>query len=246
MKLTRSPIIARLLGCAVLPAALAAGPVSGVTAPITHGPLLIHTLNSASGNWSGYASTKGPFTTVSASWKQPAVKCTNQTTYSSFWVGIDGDGSNTVEQTGTEADCVSGKPVYSAWHEFYPAAPKNFNVTVRPGDALHGSVTEATGGVYTLTLTDTTQHWIARARATVKSAKRHSAEIIAEAPSSLSGVLPLADFGKVSFTSAKANGSLIGNLSPDKITMETSGGVVKAQPSALTSHENFSVTWHHV
>ena len=29
-----------------------------------------------------------------------------------FWVGLDGDTTNTVEQTGTEADCSSGTAVY--------------------------------------------------------------------------------------------------------------------------------------
>lgn len=246
MKITKAAIMARVLGCALVPAAVAAGPVSSVAAPLSHGPLLIHTFNSTSDNWSGYASTKGPFTTVSASWVQPAAKCTSETTFSSFWVGIDGDGSNSVEQTGTEADCRSGKPVYSAWHEFFPAPSKNFDAPVKPGDVIHASVTDASGGADTVTLTDSTEHWIGTAHATVNPSKRHSAEIIAEAPSSLSGVLPLTDFSKVSFTGAQANSSLIGHLSPDKITMETNTGVVEAQPSALSSDENFTVTWKHV
>ena len=46
------------------------------------------------------------------------------------------------------------------------------------------------------------------------------------------------------FTDSLANGTAIGGHSPIKITME-SGGVVKAQPGALSSNKNFSVTWHH-
>ena len=55
----------------------------------------------------------------------------------------------------------------------------------------------------------------------------------------------MADFGTVKFTDSHANGTAIGSHSPIKITMESSGGTVKAQPSGLSSSENFSVTWHH-
>src|SRR5690348_707254 len=68
--------------------------------------------NSTSSNWAGYAVTGGTYTTVTSNWVQPAVTCSS-TAYSSFWVGIDGDTSSTVEQTGTEADCNGSTPVYS-------------------------------------------------------------------------------------------------------------------------------------
>src|SRR5438034_4780290 len=91
---------------------------------------------STSSNWSGYSAVNGRYTTVSASWKQPTASCTSQTTYSSFWVGLDGDGSNTVEQTGTSADCSGGSPRYYAWYEMYPKYPVNLALAVRPGDSL--------------------------------------------------------------------------------------------------------------
>lgn len=67
------------------------------------------------------------------------------------------------------------------------------------------------------------------------------------APSGSRGVLPLANFGTVSFSSCTADGVAISsNPNPDEIVMETSGGVVKAQPSSLGSGgESFSVTWQH-
>jgi hypothetical protein len=71
--------------------------------------------------------------------------------------------------------------------------------------------------------------------------------VIAEAPSSSGGVLPLANFGTVSFSSCTANGAAIGsNPNPDAITMVTSGGTVKAQPSGLgAGGASFSVAWKH-
>jgi hypothetical protein len=72
-----------------------------------------------------------------------------------------------------------------------------------------------------------------------------------EAPSE-SSVLPLADFGVVDFFDCEAtvNGVTgpIGDAAwqNDALTMETSAGVVKAAPSALTSDgSDFSVAWKH-
>src|SRR5436190_4132645 len=83
----------------------------------------IHRLkHGTSSNWSGYAAfgTPGSFNSVSASWVQPSVTCTSKNTYSSYWVGLDGYNSSTVEQLGTEADCSSGAAKYYAWYEMYP------------------------------------------------------------------------------------------------------------------------------
>jgi hypothetical protein len=57
-------------------------------------------------------------------------------------------------------------------------------------------------------------------------------------------VLPLASFGTMKFTNAHANGRAIGRLNPNEIITETSGGVIKAEPSTLGILENFLVTWH--
>src|ERR1035438_10402374 len=57
-------------------------------------------------NWSGYAATTGTYTSVSASWTQPKGTCTSGDQYAAFWVGLDGYSSSSVEQTGSEVDCV--------------------------------------------------------------------------------------------------------------------------------------------
>lgn len=199
--------------------------------------------NSTSSNWSGYAVTGSRYTSVSASWTEPSVSCSG-TAYSSFWVGLDGDTSNSVEQTGTDADCSGSSPQYYAWYEMYPKYPVNLSGTVRPGDHLTASVTTDGKGGFTLTITDSTQGWTNTTNAKLHSAALASAEVIAEAPSSRSGVLPLANFGSVSFTNATANGTPLGNLSGlDPITMQ-SGSTVKAQPGNI-SGGNFSVAWKH-
>ena len=155
-------------------------------------------------NWAGYAAAgqPGTFTSVSASWTQPAVTCTAQQTFSSFWVGLDGDGTQTVEQTGTEADCNNGAPTYQGWFEMFPNAPVFYNNAVAPGDAMSASVVANGGGAFTLTLSDQTQGWTQITDQTSATAQLGSAEIIAEAPSDANSVLPLSNFGTVNFSNA--------------------------------------------
>ena len=232
-----------IVGVLAIAAALSAT-AGGATSTTRHGRM--HKIsNSTSTNWSGYAVTGSRFTQVSSTWKEPQATCSG-TAYSSFWVGLDGDTSNTVEQTGTDADCSGSTPQYYAWYEMYPKYPVNFNNKVVPGDTMNASVTTDGRGNFTLTVADTSQGWSRTVSAKLKSAKLSSAEVIAEAPSSSSGVLPLANFGTVNFTSAKANNTTLtsstANLDP--ITM-ANGSTVKAQISNSMNAGAFSVAWHH-
>jgi hypothetical protein len=198
-------------------------------------------------NWSGYAASGGTYTSVSSSWVEPAGTCSSSDQYSSFWVGLDGYSSTTVEQTGSEVDCSGGTPQYYSWYEMYPANPVNLSDPVQPGDHLTGSVTYTGSNSYTLQLADTTQGWSHTITKTLSGAPRSSAEVIAEAPccTSSNGILPLANFGTVNFTGATANGSAVGNFSPTAMNMATakSKGVQEDSVSPLTGGENFTVTW---
>jgi hypothetical protein len=216
---------------------------AGAHSVVRHGAPNHRITRSTSTNWAGYSATGGRFTRVSATWKQPTATCTAATAYSSFWVGLDGDGTNTVEQIGTDADCSGGKPVYYAWYEMYPKFPVNLSLTIRPGDSLSASVTTNGTGSFTLTIRDTTSGRSFTTIQKLRRAKLGSAEVIAEAPSS-GGVLPLANFGSVAFSAATVNGQPIGNFHPDRINM-VSGTTTKATTSALSNGTAFSVTWHH-
>jgi hypothetical protein len=242
------------LGAVAITTAVCSGGFAAATSAITvhHGALRVASApnqkisNSTSSNWSGYAVTGGRYTTVSASWTQPSVNCSQTPTgWSSFWVGLDGDGTNTVEQTGTEADCSSGSAVYSSWYEMYPKYPKNYSNTVSPGDRFSARVTTDGTGNFTLYLADTTRGWSHTTSARTRGAKLGSAEAIAEAPSSSGGVLPLADFGSVAFSGMTVNGATVTSSTPgiDQINM-VSGGTTKASTSGI-SGGNFSVTWKH-
>jgi hypothetical protein len=211
-------------------------------------PMMPHTAQNAAAttmNWAGYATagTAGTFTSVSSSWTQPAVTCGGANTFSSFWVGLDGDGTPTVEQTGSEADCSNGTAVYAGWYEIFPNAPVFYNQPVQPGDAMSASVTANGGGSFALTLTDTTQNWTQTTNQTVNGAELGSAEVIAEAPSSQTAVLPLSDFGTANFTGATVNNQPIGGANPDNLTLVSANGAPEATPSALAGQNSFSVTF---
>lgn len=198
-----------------------------------------------SSNWSGYASAgaNGHYTKVSGAWTEPTGTCTSGNKYSSFWVGLDGYNSGSVEQTGTDVDCSGSTPVYYGWYEMYPAFPVNFSNTVRPGDHFTASVTFSGTSTFTLVLSDTTRGWSHTITKSQSGLARSSAECIVEAPSSSSGVLPLANFGTLNFSNCLSNGSVIGNQSPIQIIMVDSSGLQKDSISALSSGENFTAKW---
>jgi hypothetical protein len=97
-------------------------------------------------------------------------------------VGLDGDGTNSVEQTGTEADCNGGAAAYQGWFEMFPQAPVFYDNPVQPGDEMSASVVANGAGAFTLTLTDSTQGWTQTTGQTSDTAQLGSAQVIAEAP----------------------------------------------------------------
>jgi hypothetical protein len=210
-------------------------------------PLFIHSFSrnatTTSTNWAGYAANGSTYTSVSTTFRQPSVNCSQGDGYSSFWVGLDGYSSNSVEQTGTEADCSGGSASYSAWYEMFPAFPVTYSNRVRPGDTITATVTYVGSNKFTLKLADSTQGWSRSVTKSLRNAPRSSAEIIAEAPSDASGPLPLDDFGTATFTSATVNGSSLGNTHWDSIDMVDSSGTTQATTSGLSGGSSFSVTW---
>jgi hypothetical protein len=195
------------------------------------------------------------------SWTVPTVNCSKTpSTYSSFWVGIDGYSSSTVEQTGTDSDCSGSTPRYYAWYEFYPAGSVLISsVPVSPGNKLSASVTYS-GTEFTISITNVTTGKTFSKSSRVSGARRTSAEWIAEAPccTGSGGILPLADFGTVDFgsdytgvsgTNDATDGAISGPISEFgssvfSITMVSSGGANEAVPSALTADgTSFDVVW---
>jgi len=201
-----------------------------------------------SSNWCGYAAVSsvsspadGFVDSVTGDWVIPTLTPnSSQSTYVATWVGIDGFSDGTVEQIGTEQDCVNGVQENYAWIEFYPGPSRMTGLTVNTGDSFTASVAYEGGNLFTLSITDlTTGQSYSRTRSA--NAQRQSAEWVVEAPSSTQGVLPLANFSEVNFTDAQFtdnNGTTyaidgLGSGTYAAINLNDPNGGT-ANPSALT------------
>jgi hypothetical protein len=208
-------------------------------------------------NWSGYAlsTPAGAVSHVAGNWKVPAVASTNSG-YSSAWVGIDGWSNGTVEQIGTDSDYLNGHARYYAWYEMYPAAPVNLTMTITPGDTISATVDYVGSNQFALSITNVTTNSTFSTTQTSSTAQLSSAEWIQEAPSSFTGVLPLANFGTINFSGANAtvNGtnSLADNAGSGttlfQVDMANRNGSLKTTTSTLSdaatpAPSSFSVTF---
>jgi len=169
-----------------------------------------------SANWSGYVLQDSllaglQFTSVTGTWTVPVANCTNAPNSSAaFWVGLGGssDTASGLEQTGTGSDCSNGTAKYYAWYEILPAASVQVPLKVNPGDQITTSV-NVNGTTVLVQIKNRTRKTTFTKALQVAAPDVSSAEWIAEAPSACSAggrctVLPLANFGTVTFTRAAA------------------------------------------
>jgi len=224
---------------------------------------------SSSDNWCGYVAKMGSLskpslhsvTKVSASWVVPHIQPSAVNTNSSIWVGIDGSGSSTVEQIGTEHDWLNGQQIHYAWWEMFPA-PSNMLVgfPVEPGDNISTSVTyvalqpilPAGTGLFIMMITnDTKRVYSVVPFFSPVELDRICAEWIVEAPW-LNATLPLSSFGNISlFNCSAVMTNIFGPISNtlwlnEKMDMVTPQGIVKAVASPLSvDGRSFSVSWKH-
>ncbi|MFJ9692601.1 G1 family glutamic endopeptidase [Kitasatospora sp. NPDC101183] len=215
MALSRTVRLA-LAAALALPAVAAAVPASAAPAPHTARPAygahhFGHGPRYDGGVWGGYVAQGSGFQSVTGSWTMPAVQCNTSSDLFAPWVGIDGYGSQTVEQTGVQADCSSGSPVYSAWYEMYPAPPQYFSDPVDAGDVFTASVVNSGGGSYTLQISDTTKGW---SESTVQQldGQNVSAEAVIESPSQ-----SYPSFNRLDFTNVTVNGQVFDAYNPQAI-----------------------------
>jgi hypothetical protein len=166
------------------------------------------TSHASSSPWGGYVATGSNFRSVNGSWTEPSVTCTSRNNLFAPWVGIDGYGSQTVEQTGVETSCSSGRPVYRAWYEMYPAQPVYLSNAVSVGDSFTGSVTTAGSGSYQIALTDNTKGWTYRTTQSLRGANV-SAEAIIESPTQ-----SYPSFNALTFSGITVNGNTFSAYNP--------------------------------
>jgi hypothetical protein len=159
-------------------------------------------------------------------------------------VGIDGAVDRTVQQIGTEGDCLYGRPRYSAWYEIYPAGIHAIRMPVAPGLTFSGEVSYVSGA-FVLTLEDASTgqtFWVSRR---ARRATRTSVEWVMEGPPAYG----LADFGSIMFNSLSATidartgpPSAFAAARRHRIKMIGAAGAVRANASVLRK-DAFSITW---
>jgi len=267
------------LVAAIVPIGAGAGPAGLVPAsPATTFAPRQGSDQTLSTNWAGYAitatdpagaGTTTSFSDVTGTWTQPKVRCLKgEVGAAAFWVGLGGwdQSSRALEQIGTEADCNQrGQVSYSAWYELVPSGPVTLALTIHPRDRVSAAVV-VSGSQVVFSLKNLTRHTRFSKRLTPSfQVDTGSAEWIAEAPSlcrtnGRCTVVPLTNFGTMSFSSAAA----IGNghpgtisdttwspsqvvLAPNPGTQTQFGVVVNthgAVPSATSADgRSFSVSW---
>jgi hypothetical protein len=157
-------------------------------------------------NWSGYAATGSTYTGISGTWTVPQVSASGGASGTgATWVGIGGVNTKDLIQAGTEDSGSGRQNEYQAWIEMLPAASKQVPLAVAPGDSITVSIAEQGAG---------SQKWQIvlsnnRSGKTYQTSVNYtsslsSVEWIEEAPTGRNGILPIDNFGTVSFSGATA------------------------------------------
>jgi Peptidase A4 family len=157
-------------------------------------------------NWSGYAISGSKLNSITGSWTIQSVAPSKTSTYSSQWIGIDGFSNSSLIQTGTESDFANGRASYRAWWEILPAAETVISsITVLPGDHVSASISQTSGGLWVISITDDTTGQSFSTMQTY-SGPQTSGEWIEEAPTIGGRVASLANYGLTTFDPGTLNG----------------------------------------
>ena len=200
-------------------------------------------------NWAGYVAqgSSGEFVSVSADWTIPTVTCPASDAVFGTWVGLDGSGDDTVEQTGDRTVCgatsgtpcatdTSDTPCEFAWYEMYPSSLVSYDEPISAGDTMMASVSYSVT-TFTLTISDTTQGWTETAPPqSLSTAKRKTCEAIVESHSD-----PIPAFEALNFTDVLCNGEPLQTFNPGYTCTEGSGTIIYC-PGPIQNQEDFSIT----
>ncbi len=205
-------------------------------------------------SWSGYAVTaSAPYTSASATWQVPDVDYDGGATpygyeYVFNWVGIGGFGDATLIQIGTELMVsTSGATYFYAWYELYPASDVEIPLSVKAGDTITASLTCIAAcspsqiQTWQLAMKNVTAHTVWTQSFQYQSSMA-SADWVTEPPY-YNGILPLADYGQVTFNPVAANGANPNlSLSANGIIAQVPWGQT-SNPSSPVNGNEFSTCW---
>jgi len=169
-----------------------------------------------SSNWAGAVliATSATYKTVTGTFVVPTPSVpsggSSSTAYSaSAWVGIDGDTCDTaILQTGVDFTIQSGKVSYDAWYEWYPDYAYDFSgITISAGNTIKLTVTATSTKAGSAVIENvSTGVTVTKALTSTAALCETNAEWIVEDYEEGSSLVPLADWGTVTFTGASASG----------------------------------------
>lgn len=201
-----------------------------------------------SSNWSGYAVSGGPYTSVSGQWTVPVVTPTAAPTYSVTWLGIDGFAASdpSIIQVGTDQRSADGLTSYGAWWttSAYSYVEQPITDPVGPGDTMAGFLTQVSGTSWRIYLADTTRGWALSIPVTY-SGPGLSAEWIMEAPYVNGQPSTLASYSGTGFDFTLVNGTNPALLPTDAGEMVPPDGLLaESSPSvADTDTDGFNLAY---
>jgi hypothetical protein len=198
-----------------------------IPAPIEEGAVSTEGISnetqvSYSSNWagavlvgSGYKSVTGTFVVPTP--KEPSGGSSSTEYSASAWVGIDGDTcQSAILQTGVDFNVQGSSVSYDAWYEFFPDYAYNFQgFSISAGNSIKvtataSSTTSGTVTISNLSTGKTVSHSFSGESAALCET---NAEWIVEDFEENGGLVPFANFGTVTFTSASVtttSGSTLG------------------------------------
>ncbi|KAI0325226.1 acid proteinase [Cubamyces sp. BRFM 1775] len=203
-----------------------------------------------SSNWSGAVLVAGSNTykSVTGTFTVPTPKApsgSSGTHSASAWVGIDGDTcGNAILQTGVDFTISGGRVSFDAWYEWYPDYAYDFSgFEISAGDSITATVTatSTTSGSATL-INHSTGQQVTHSFSRQPALCEENAEWIVEDFEENGGLVPLANWGTVTFTGASA-GTSSGSVGPtgaDIIDLNQNGRVLS---SVSTSGNSVTVKY---
>ncbi|EPQ54086.1 hypothetical protein GLOTRDRAFT_62581 [Gloeophyllum trabeum ATCC 11539] len=204
-----------------------------------------------SSNWAGavydtYPS--GSFKSVTGTFTVPTPKAPSggSGTYSSSaWVGIDGDTCGTaILQTGVDFTVSNGRTSYDAWYEWYPDYAYDFSgISISAGNQIRVTVTASSTTSGTAVIENlSTGQTVSKSLTSSSALCEENAEWIVEDYEENGSLVPLANFGTVTFSSASATtGS--GSIGPSGATLIDIEQNGKVLTSASTSGSSVTVSY---
>lgn len=167
-------------------------------------------------NWAGVVRenppASGTYTAVSATFTVPDPTATDNSgdmQAVSAWVGIDGDTyTQAILQTGVDSYIQNGEKSYDAWYEWYPNVAENFDLDVSAGDVIVARVESSSPSKGVAIIENKSSGKTATKTLSAPSSSAtlggQNAEWIVEDFNSGNTMVPLVNFGKVTFTGAQA------------------------------------------